>query len=64
MRMKKFREILDLLPPSEDLNKVKIALNAKAEKTKSFILKCKKIGRYILELYLIVSYLLQTLGIL
>ncbi len=62
--MKKFRDILDLLPPSEDLNKVKSALNAKAEKTKSFILKCKKIGRYIVEIYLIVSYLLQTIGIL
>lgn len=64
MRMKKFREILDLLPPSEDLNKVKLALNEKAVKTKSFILKCKKIGRYIIEIYLIISYLLQTLGIL
>lgn len=62
--MKKFREILDLLPPSEDLNKVKIALNEKAEKTKSFILKCKKIGRYLVEIYLVVSYLLQTLGVI
>ena len=64
MRMKKFREILDLLPPSEDLNKVKVALEKKAKKTKSFILKCKKIGRYLVEIYLIISYLLQTIGIL
>jgi len=62
--MKKFREIIELLPPSEELNRVKIALNEKAVKTKSFILKCKKIGRYIIELYLIASYLLQTLGLL
>lgn len=64
MRMKKFREILDLLPPSEDLEKVKIALTKKAEKTRSFILKCKKIGRYLVEIYLIISYLLQTIGII
>ncbi len=63
MRMSKFRSILDVLPPSEDLTKVKNALNEKAEKTKSFILKCKKIGRYIIEIYLIISYLLQTLGL-
>lgn len=63
MRMKKFREIIDLLPPSDELARVKIALNEKAESTKSFILKCKKIGRYLLEIYLVISYLLQTLGI-
>lgn len=61
--MKKFREILELLPPSDEVKAVKETLNKKAAKTRSFILKCKKIGRYLLELYLIISYLLQTLGI-
>ncbi len=42
---KKFREIINLLPPSEELTKVKVALEERAVKTKSFILKCKKIGR-------------------
>ena len=63
MRMKKFRQILALLPESDEKAKVISTLNIKAEKTKSFILKCKKIGRYLVELYLIASYLLQTLGV-
>ena len=62
MRMKKFREILALLPASDDLQKVQDKLSLKAARTKSFILKAKKIGRYLLEIYLIISYLLQTLG--
>jgi len=61
--MKKFRQILELLPESEQKTKVLATLNVKAEKTKSFILKCKKIGRYLVEIYLIISYLIQTLGI-
>ncbi|KKN56987.1 hypothetical protein LCGC14_0567090 [marine sediment metagenome] len=63
MRMKKFRQILDLLPASDDLNKVKQKFDDKAVKTKNFILKAKKIGRYLLEIYLIISYLAQTLGL-
>lgn len=64
MRMKKFRQILALLPESEEKSKVVKTLNVKAERTKSFILRCKRIGRYLIELYLIISYLLQTTGIL
>ena len=60
--MRKFREILDLLPESEDLTKVKRKFDEQALKTKSFLLKAKKISRYLLEIYLIISYLLQTLG--
>ncbi|KKL95478.1 hypothetical protein LCGC14_1763320 [marine sediment metagenome] len=64
MRTKKFREILDLLPQNEEVAKVKIKFDEKALKTKSFLLKCKKISRYLVEIYLIISYLLQTLGVL
>ena len=45
MRMRKFREILDLLPESEDLTKVKRKFDEQALKTKSFLLKAKKISR-------------------
>lgn len=64
MRSKKLLEILDLLPDSPETNLVKQTLQANAAKTASFILRVKKWGRYILEVYLIISWVLQYLGIL
>ena len=63
MRSKKLLAILELLPEGEEINKVKVKLTENAMKTKNFILKAKKIGRYIVEIYLIISYLLQTFGV-
>ena len=63
MRSKKLLAILNVLPESDELNKVKNAIAARSAKTASFILKCKKYGRYLLEIYLVISWVLQYLGI-
>lgn len=63
MRSKKLLAFLNLLPTSPEVENAKTKLLEKSVKTKNFILKAKRIGRYLLEIYLIISYLLQTLGI-
>ena len=63
MRSKILLAIMELLPEGEEINKVKIKLTENATKTKNLILKAKKWGRYIVEIYLIISYLLQTFGV-
>lgn len=64
MRMKKFQAILNLLPESEELTKVKVATAEKIKKTRNIILKLKKYTRYIVEIYFGLSWILQTLGII
>ena len=62
--MKKFREILNLLPASEELKKVTSALDAKAQKTANFILKVRKIGKYIAWAYFMVYWAVQQLMVI
>ena len=61
MRVKKFREILALLPASEDLKKVQEKLDDKAQKTSDFLLKIKKWGKWIATLYFMLFWAIKSI---
>lgn len=61
MRMKKFREILALLPESDELRKVRSVLDTKAERVADIMAKIRKIAKYIAWIYFTLYWAVQTI---
>ena len=61
MRVKKFRQILELLPDSEELKKVTNKLDDKAKKTADFMADVRKWAKYLTQLYFLIFWAVQNI---